>query len=127
MLTWFRARASGVAVVVLASLASLASLGVSLVQPHALDCHDDCGTASVAHDASAHRIGAAGADADSYPLHCRVCHFARSFRPHSEVKFVNAPAAPAGVLVHFEIFTASPAARVAQPPLRSPPASPVLS
>ena len=124
MLTWFRARASCVAIV---ALASLASLGVSLVQPHPLDCHDDCATASVVHDAAAHRIGADASDADSHPLHCLVCHFARSFRPHSEVKFVTAPATPAGTLVHVETFTASPAARAAQPPLRAPPASPVLS
>lgn len=124
MLTWFRARSSCVAIAV---LASLASLGVSLVQPHPIDCHDNCVTASVVHDAAAHRIGAEAPEADSHPLHCLVCHFARSFRPRSEVKFVTAPATAAGTLVHLETFSASPAARAVQPPLRAPPASPVLS
>ena len=124
MLTWFRARASCVAIVV---LASLASLGISLVEPHPLDCHDDCVTASVAHDAAEHRIGADASESDAHPLHCLVCHFARSFRPHSEVTFVAAPITAAGILVHTEPFTASPAARAVQPPLRAPPASPVLS
>ena len=81
----------------------------------------------VAHDASAHRVTAAPAAAETHPLHCLVCHWARSFRPRIEVRFLTAPAAQAGVVVHVEYFTAAARARAAQPPLRSPPSSPDLA
>ena len=123
MLKWFRARARCTAVVV---LASLSALGASLAGLHRADCHDDC-FAVVVHDASAHQIGADSPNTDAPPLHCLVCHWARSFRPRSEAVFVAAPAAAAGIWINVEIFTAAPVAPAAQPPLRSPPASPELS
>jgi|SRR5688572_20422052 hypothetical protein len=116
---WFRARARTVAATL---LASLVSLGMSLYAPHAADCHDvDCGTILVAHNAAAHRLTADPTAADTHPLHCLVCHWARSFRPTIEVRFLTAPAAQAGVTVHVEYCTAAVSAPVAQPPLRSPP------
>jgi hypothetical protein len=119
---WFRDRARIVAAIL---LVSLTSLGVSLYAPHAADCHDaDCGIILVAHDASAHRLAANSSSAGTQPLHCLVCHWARSFRPRIEVRFLTAPAAQAGVTVHVEYFTAAVSAPVAQPPLRSPPSSP---
>jgi len=124
MLSWFRSRASGVATTL---LLSLATLSVSLYAPHAVDCHDtDCGTIFVAHDASAHRIRANTSTADTHPLHCLVCHWARSFRPHITTTFVATPAAHTGIRVHFDLITVARNAQVAQPPLRSPPASPVI-
>jgi len=124
-MTWFRAKVRIIAAVL---LASLASLGGSLYAPHAVDCHDaDCGTILVAHDASAHRVTAAAAAAETHPLHCLVCHWARSFRPRIEVRFLTAPAAQAGFVVHIEYFTAAARPRAAQPPLRSPPSSPDLA
>jgi hypothetical protein len=127
MLTWFRARASGVAIVL---FVSLGSLGLSVARPHEDDCHDGAGAcfaSAVVHDASAHRMRAETKETESQPLHCLVCHWARSFRPRGEVTFVAAPAVQAGIWIHVEIFTAPPAAPVAQPPLRSPPASPAFA
>jgi hypothetical protein len=123
MLKWFRARASCIAMAV---LTSLATLGISLAGVHPDDCHDDC-IVAVIHDASAHEIGADTRNTDSPPLHCLVCHWARSFRPRSEVVFVAAPISATGIWTNVEIYTAAPVAPSAQPPLRSPPASPVLS
>ena len=124
-MTWFRAKSR---IVAAALLVSLASLGGSLYAPHAVDCHDaECGTIFVAHDASAHRVSAAPAAAETHPLHCLVCHWARSFRPRIEVRFLTAPAAQAGYVVHIEYFTPAARARAAQPPLRSPPSSPDLA
>lgn len=125
MLSWFRSRASGVAVTL---LLSLATLGVSLYAPHPADCHDvDCGTILVAHDASAHRVGANTSTVDTHPLHCPVCHWARSFRPHITTTFVATPAAYTGIRLQFDLITVARNPQVAQPPLRSPPSSPVLA
>ena len=124
MLDWFRACARRVAA---AMLVSIIALGGSMASPHAEDCHDAaCGPVVALHDASAHAFRAAGQDASAHPLHCLVCHWARSFRPHTEIRFVSAPAIQASVRIHAESFTVAPVTTVAQPPLRSPPASPVL-
>jgi len=100
---------------------SLAAMGFSAASPHADDCHDSCATPFVEHDASAHRITAPEA-ADSHPLHCLVCHWARSFRPRTEARVLTTPASAPGITLHIEYFTAAVSAPVAQPPLRSPPA-----
>jgi hypothetical protein len=119
MLQWCRVRASRIAAV---ALLSLAAMGGSYASVHPADCHDGCVALFVEHDHSAHRMHAPAASADaSPPLHCLVCHWARSFRPHTEVRFVHAPVEPAGVQVHPQIVAVSPAAPAAQPPLRSPP------
>lgn len=120
MLRRFRERSTHVA-------AALAVLCAMVGAPHSADPHHDAdhGVALVAHDESAHRVRSAASGTDTHPLHCLVCHLARSFRPRTETRIMSAPAARAGARIHLEIFTASPAALVAQPPLRSPPASPV--
>jgi len=108
-------------------MASLAAVGASAVSPHEDDCHDAaCRAMAVQHDATAHSMGAPPTGADTHPLHCLVCHWVRSFRPPTESKILSTPAAEAGTALHIELFTAAAAAPVAQPPLRSPPASPVL-
>jgi hypothetical protein len=120
MLRRFRERSAHVA-------AALVVLFAMVGAPHSADPHHDAGhgVALVAHDESAHRVGAAASDTDSRPLHCLVCHLARSFRPRTEARSISAPATRVAVRIHIEIFTASSAALIAQPPLRSPPASPV--
>jgi len=119
MLHWFRVRASWLAV--LATVALVAAVGSSVV-PHQDDCHEaQC--AVVQHDASAHRI-TAPAYASADPIHCLVCHWARSFRPRTESRILPTPASEPGITVHVEYFTAAAGAPVAQPPLRSPPPSP---
>jgi len=118
MLHWFRARASSIAAI--AGVALTAAIGSSIA-PHEDDCHDAPCTA-VQHDASAHQIGApAGAGAE--PIHCLVCHWTRSFRPHTEARVLTTPASEPGITLHVEFFTAAASAPAAQPPLRSPPSS----
>ena len=122
MLRWFRARASRIAATL---LVSVTALGGSLLAPHPIDCHDACAVA-VTHDASEHGMRADVSGTEDHPLHCLVCHWARSFRPQTETRFVAAPAVQAGTRIHIVVFTATASSQVAQPPLRSPPASPVL-
>jgi hypothetical protein len=119
MLHRFRERSAQVA-------AALVVLLAMVEAPHSTDPgHDaDHGVVLVAHDESAHRVRPAASGTDTPSLHCLVCHLARSFRPRTDARIVAVPAA-AGARVHIELSAASPAARVAQPPLRSPPASPV--
>ena len=124
MLKWFRLSKRCTAVVV---LASLASLGVSLAGLHEAECHDAECVSAIVHDESAHQIAADSSRDQAPPLHCLVCHFGRSLRPRSEAVFVAAPVAVAGLWINVEIYTATPVAPAAQPRLRSPPASPVLS
>ena len=124
MLRWFRVHASRIA---LAAIVSLTGVGTSAISPHEDDCHDPaCRAMAVEHDAAAHHLTAPPAGGDAHPLHCLVCHWARSFRPRTEVRTLSTPVAEAGTIVHVELFTAAAAAPAAQPPLRSPPASPVL-
>ena len=118
MLHWFRARAASIAAI--AGVALTAAIGSSIA-PHQDDCHD-AACAAVEHDASAHRIGAA-ADAGAEPMHCLVCHWARSFRHRTDARVLTTPASEPGITFHAEYFTAAVSALVAQPPLRSPPAS----
>jgi hypothetical protein len=124
MLHWFRLKASCLAATV---LVSLGAMGISLLAPHPLDCHDGDCEIGVVHDASAHRIGTADRPTTGEPFHCLVCHWARSFRPNTETRYVASPGTQTRIRVTVVTVTASPAAPLAQPPLRSPPASTVLS
>jgi hypothetical protein len=102
-------------------LVSLATFGGSIVIPHGDECHDHC-VQAVEHDASAHRFQADTSTDDPHPLHCLVCHSARSFRPRHDAAFQ--PGAPSGEdswRIHPQLFVLAPAALAAQPPLRSPP------
>jgi hypothetical protein len=120
MLNWFRIEAPRVAVLALLSLAGTgASLGA-----HGSECHDECRTVVVAHDADAHHLRAAGAAQDGHPLHCVVCHWVRSFRPHAAARIGTVPAVQVVSVVHVDLDAPSSAAPAAQPPLRSPPPSP---
>ena len=121
---WFRIHASRIAT---AAMLSLAGAVGSAAAPHESDCHDvACYPIAIEHDASAHQV-AAPAAADSHPLHCLVCHWARSFRPRTESRVLPMPAAEPGITLHVEYVTAAVSAPAAQPPLRSPPASPALA
>jgi hypothetical protein len=118
VLHWFRRASSRVAATLLVAMVSLVHASL----PHDDDCHDPC-IAAVAHDAAAHRFEAAPAAAESHPLHCLVCHWARAFRPHVQVTFTATVASAIGAAVHIDTFTLVRPACAAQPPLRSPPAA----
>jgi hypothetical protein len=121
---WFRLHASRIATV---AMLSLAALGLSAAVPHEDDCHDaTCQPVAVEHDASAHRVTSPAAAEDEAP-HCLVCHWARSFRPHTEPRVVAAPIIEPGVTLHVALVTAALSAPVAQPPGRSPPSSPAVA
>jgi hypothetical protein len=120
---WFRLRAFGIAATL---LLSLAALHVSVSSPHGDDCHDaGCIATIVEHDAAAHRAEAPSTTVDSRPLHCLVCHWAQSFRPRITRTFVATLAVQASIYVDFDLVPVGRNTQVAQPPLRSPPASPL--
>jgi hypothetical protein len=99
-------------------------LGGSMAAPHLDDCHDvACAPIPVSHDADAHAFRATPDGAAAHPLHCLVCHWARSFRPNTEVRVVSTPSVQGGIRVHVESVRVAPSTTVAQPPLRSPPAA----
>ena len=122
MLKWFRARASAVAPVLLLSLATLA-------WPHIGDAHHDADgefALVVAHDASGHRLGSPSPP-EEQQRHCAVCHAVRSFRPLTQITFLDSSSVEA---VGFTSPDVSPTAKndsSAQPPLRAPPTSPILA
>jgi hypothetical protein len=121
MLAWYRARVRGLAALL---LVSLATLGASTAAPHQDDCHDAlCVSSVVTHDPAAHSFEGPPAP-DEHPLHCIVCHWIRAFKPSIEATSVSAASIPDVVLVHPEFFSTPGTFPAAQPPLRSPPASP---
>jgi len=121
---WFRGCARRIAATL---LVSVIALGGSMAAPHEDDCHDSaCHPGAVPHDASAHAFSAPNQAEASHPLHCLVCHWARSFRPYITATFVATPAAYTGICIHLDLITVARRAQVAQPPLRSPPSSPFL-
>jgi hypothetical protein len=122
MLKIVRQRTSSVAAALLVSL-------LSLQLPHTADAdHDSHGSlALVAHDPSTHAIQDTARGHDAPPLHCVVCHIARSFRPQIAASSLPVPVVSSSTLVHIEVVTAARPSVAAQPPLRSPPASPLLT
>jgi hypothetical protein len=118
MLRWARLRLRPLAAATMVALAAAVS---ATTFHHARECHDECMPAVVVHDASAHRITGIDTTPESAPLHCLVCHLARSFRPRVEPGFHSAPVAAAGGRMPAESFAATRPALAAQPPLRSPP------
>ena len=121
---WFRACAQAIA---RALLVSVVALGASMAAPHPDDCHEACMPGVVSHDAAAHAFRASPDAAAAHPLHCLVCHWARSFRPDTEVRFVSSPSVQAGTPVHVEPVAVALVTTVAQPPLRSPPTPPLFA
>ena len=124
MLQWFRAHAARVAAI---TTLWMAVVGGSAIVPHDDDSHDTYAAPAVDHDASAHRVRAAQTDGEHHQLHCLVCHWMRSFRPHVEWRATSIASADAGISLPLQLFSISAAAPLAQPPLRSPPSSPARS
>ena len=117
MLRWVRLRA----VSLVTTLALCASVGTITLGPlsHA-DEHESL-PAFVEHDAAAHTFRAATSDVAAHPLHCLVCQWARSYRPHPGSVTQLAPTVDYSLRVHTISVPVPLAARAAQPPLRSPP------
>jgi hypothetical protein len=122
MLQWFRIRASAIALV---AITALAATGAAALAPHDDDCHDGA-CVLVQHDASAHQMRAPSVG-DPHQDHCLVCHWTRSFRLRTEARILPAPVGDSGELLLVEHPAPASSAPLAQPPLRSPPSSPVRS
>jgi hypothetical protein len=122
MLTFVRARTSSVAATLLVSL-------LSLQLPHPGDAdHDSHGSLALfAHDPASHAVRNTVPEEGTPPLHCVVCHLARSLRPQADASSLPLPVVSTGTHAHLEVFTAARPAPLAQPPLRSPPASPFFT
>jgi hypothetical protein len=123
MLRALGAKAREIAALLLVSLA--VSGGVRLLPGHAADGHDIACTPGVAlpHDESDHRLASDQGAASEHPLHCLVCHLARSLRPASAPLKQPAPDLPPRAFVHTDFVPAPMAAVSAQPSPRSPPST----
>jgi hypothetical protein len=121
MLRWFRTHATALAA---ALLVSLGTLGSSSIVPHEDDCHEGHCVVSVRpHDPSQHSIGGPSSPQDP-PFHCVICHLQRLLRPAVEVVQQSAPQVEDDLRVAIAVVSVPPVFPAAQPPLRSPPASP---
>jgi hypothetical protein len=108
----------------------LAVFFAAVGSPHSTDPRHDADRAIVAagfvaHDETDHQLRTPVPDSESSDAHCVICHFARSFRPRTEGRVLSAASVRLAEYHLHEIFAAPSAALVAQPPLRSPPASPI--
>jgi hypothetical protein len=123
MLRVLAAKGRAIAVLLLASLAGSGSS--QLLPAHGGDGHDLACVPGVAlpHDESAHRLAADTPSESEHPLHCLVCHWARTFRPAGAPLRQPAPVLASHAFVHVDIVIAPTAAVSAQVSPRSPPAS----
>lgn len=122
MLHRVRAQARAIASTVLVAMAALA---LSAAAPHQNDCHDAACAVAIWHDPAAHSIRAAApADDQTHAVHCIVCHWHRSVRPRTEAAQHLARPVDVAVRTPIAAFKAAGVFPAAQPPLRSPPASP---
>jgi hypothetical protein len=122
MLRWLRVRSRAVAAAVLFSVALL-----STAAPHASEGHDEHGAATFApHDPDAHRVGGTSPEGREHERHCAICHLTRSLRPDPRTGHQLSAPADRPVTVHVPTFRTPLIFPAAQPPLRSPPASPAL-
>ncbi len=115
MLQRFRRRARAIACSLLVALVALGGVSV-----HGAECHDADAAVGV-HDASAHRLDAPRSESGQ-PLHCILCHWARTPRPSAERghHLERPPAQSVAVVADAEAAPSS--ISVAFQPLRSPPA-----
>jgi hypothetical protein len=124
MLAWYRLRSRALASVLLVGLSCLtAATGMR----HHDDCHETvCVSAAVHHNPADHSFEGPPAP-DDHPLHCVVCHWIRAFKPVGQAVQSQTPSTADDVLVHAP-FVGTPASfPAAQPPLRSPPATPAFA
>lgn len=122
---WFRAWGRSLAATVLVSL-SLVSAGAAAL--HGSACHDaECAIRVVEHDASAHAFENAQSSSDEPPLHCVLCHWTRSFRPSTGSNHHGFVVESRDVRFHVTDVAVPHVCPAAQPPLRSPPASPAFA
>ena len=111
---WVRHALTPVAVLV---LVATAALGL----PHTEKGHDaDCTLIAVAHDAAAHRIGAASTHDTAPPVHCLACHWLRSLSRPS-LAGQCAPQATARLGLRADTPALLSLTVAARPPLRGPP------
>jgi hypothetical protein len=116
---------TGAAWVVTLLVLSLSSVDL----PHLTGAHHDADfdLVVVTHDASSHRVSGGENVEPVRPDHCLACHWGRSFRPGTEPGILSAPVDETALVLVSDQRFAPVRALVAQPPLRSPPASPIPS
>jgi hypothetical protein len=117
MLCWHRLRA----VSLVTTIVLCASVGTTTFGPLSHGGEHESLPAFVQHDAAAHAFQSAAPDSSSHPLHCLVCQWARSYRPHPGNVSHLAPTVEYSLRVHAAPVLVLLAAIAAQPPLRSPP------
>ena len=120
MLIGIRARSSSIAFALLLAFAVTSTAQASAA--HGSEDHDTgCAPAvAVAHDESAHTLDSPGADG-GHPLHCLVCHWARTFRLSTVTGNGTAPVLCQQELVRTNRIPAPRAVDAAQLTLRAPP------
>lgn len=120
MLTGMRARSPSIAVAVLLAFAVAST--AQAVAAHGTEDHDaGCApVAAIAHDESAHTLDSPGADG-RHPLHCLVCHWARTFRLSTVIGNGTTPVLCEHGLVRTNRIPAARAVDSAQLTLRAPP------
>ena len=110
-----------------AVLLSLCAVGGWSTFGHQRDHHDDDGVAAfVVHDASAHAFRDAAPAAGDQPVHCVLCHWTRAFGTHVQRVSLAYAVASRALAVHTADASLFPHVTAVQPPLRAPPALPVL-
>jgi hypothetical protein len=123
MIDLVRHGARQIAATLLCSL--LATIVSQALPAHGLASHDSaCLTAlELAHDESSHRLSAPLTTSERHPLHCLVCHLARTFRPSPQIDRQSAPDLEPRAAVHVVSAPAPRAVDAAPLSLRAPPSS----
>jgi hypothetical protein len=124
MLKGVRGQVSSIAAAVL--LALMTGTLSEVLASHTPDEHDIGWTpppAAVPHDESDHRLTSGQPGDPTHPLHCFLCHSARSFRPLRSAIAHQAPDLEPRASLHFGALPAPTTLVMAQLTLRSPPAA----
>jgi hypothetical protein len=114
----------------LAWMVTLLVLSLATVEmPHlGAQHHDvDFDLIVVVHDGSAHHVGGGAPERDARPDHCLACHWGRAFRPGLDSRLLDSPADETRLAGAPDPVWMPRHAPVAQPPLRSPPSTSILS
>lgn len=131
MLGWVRNQSPKVAAILLLSLVTASAS--EAMPSHAEASHDDHGLSAGStflaepHNEADHELRANVPSDVAHPLHCLVCHWARTFRPLASPSAEIAPDLESRYHVQLSVVPAPRGAAAVQLTLRSPPASPSVA